>query len=195
MTLCADGTFALPTTHTHTPSALQTPHAPPKTYSQTTFDSNAATGGGGGAVAVATATWGSVSLNMSFITFSGNQAAGGGSAVSANAAAGISNSAFNCPGAPATPCVTGSGPITLRRCMLPGGWAGAGAGNADVTNLLLASLANNGGPARSRRPLPGRPVLDAADASLLTADDTTDQRGFPRVACGAPDIGAVEGGA
>jgi hypothetical protein len=54
---------------------------------------------------------------------------------------------------------------------------------------LLAPLGNYGGPTRTMPPLPGSPAIDAAVASSFT----TDQRGYPRPASAAADIGAVEG--
>ncbi|MDB4265415.1 right-handed parallel beta-helix repeat-containing protein, partial [bacterium] len=52
--------------------------------------------------------------------------------------------------------------------------------------ILLAPLANYGGPTETMPPLPGSPAIDALDV----VESDLDQRGFGLV--GAPDIGAVE---
>jgi hypothetical protein len=52
-------------------------------------------------------------------------------------------------------------------------------------------LADNGGPTRTIALLAGSPAIDAGD---ITAAPFTDQRGFPRPAGSAPDIGAFEFG-
>lgn len=54
----------------------------------------------------------------------------------------------------------------------------------------LAPLGFYGGPTRSRPPRDDSPALEAAAGSALTLD----QRGFPRPAGGAADLGAVERG-
>ncbi len=73
--------------------------------------------------------------------------------------------------------------------------------NANVTNnftmvggnAMLGPLADNGGPTLTHLPMPGSPVIDAADP---TATGTADQRGFePRVVGAAMDMGSVEAGA
>jgi hypothetical protein len=64
-------------------------------------------------------------------------------------------------------------------------------GAALVTYPMLGPLANNGGPTPTMLPQFGSPAIDAADPSTA-AGLTTDQRGYPRVAGPAPDIGAVE---
>jgi len=55
----------------------------------------------------------------------------------------------------------------------------------------LAPLAMNGGPTLTMALLPGSPAIDAGNTSLAPA---TDQRGFPRPAGLAADIGAFEYG-
>lgn len=54
---------------------------------------------------------------------------------------------------------------------------------------LLAPLADNGGPTWTRALLPGSPAIDSG---RNTAAPNTDQRGLPRIICGAADIGAFE---
>ncbi|MEM7316903.1 MAG: choice-of-anchor Q domain-containing protein, partial [Planctomycetota bacterium] len=82
-----------------------------------------------------------------------------------------------------------------------------GGGTSGVINPLLGPVANNGGPTQTHGLLPGSPAINAGNNTLLPADvndldgdgDTTeaipfDQRGagFPRVADGTVDMGAVE---
>ena len=64
-------------------------------------------------------------------------------------------------------------------------------GNDSFPDPKLGPLANNGGPSLTMALLPGSPAIDARDTSL--APDT-DQRGFPRPAGLAADIGAFEYG-
>jgi uncharacterized protein (DUF2141 family) len=52
---------------------------------------------------------------------------------------------------------------------------------------LLDTLKNNGGPTWTHALLPGSPAINAGDTALAT-----DQRGLPRPALGADDIGAFE---
>jgi hypothetical protein len=63
---------------------------------------------------------------------------------------------------------------------------------ANLTNgtPLLAPLGNYGGPTPTMPPLPGSPAIDGCTNGTTF---TTDQRGYPRSAGLAPDIGAVEG--
>jgi hypothetical protein len=65
------------------------------------------------------------------------------------------------------------------------------AGNDSFTDPKLGPLANNGGPTPTMALLPGSPAIDAGNTSLAPA---TDQRGFPRPAGLAADIGAFEYG-
>lgn len=62
------------------------------------------------------------------------------------------------------------------------------AGDKPSTDAKLGDLADNGGPTKTHLPAAGSPLLDAGIAS----SGMLDQRGRPRVAGGAPDIGAVE---
>jgi hypothetical protein len=54
---------------------------------------------------------------------------------------------------------------------------------------LLAPLAANGGPTLTHALLPGSPAIDAGNNA---GEQPTDQRGAPRLAGAAPDIGAFE---
>jgi hypothetical protein len=65
------------------------------------------------------------------------------------------------------------------------------AGGDSFPDPKLGPLANNGGPTLTMALLPGSPAIDAGNTSLAPA---TDQRGFPRPAGLAADIGAFEYG-
>jgi hypothetical protein len=65
------------------------------------------------------------------------------------------------------------------------------AGGDSLTDPKLGPLADNGGPTLTMALLPGSPAIDAGNTSLAP---TTDQRGFPRPAGLAADIGAFEYG-
>ena len=64
-------------------------------------------------------------------------------------------------------------------------------GSMNNTHPMLGPLANNGGPTLTMALLPGSPAIDAGNMALAPA---TDQRGFPRPAGLAADIGAFEYG-
>lgn len=64
-------------------------------------------------------------------------------------------------------------------------------GSLNYTDPLLAPLGKNGGPTLTMALLPGSPAIDAGDT---VAPPSTDQRGFPRPAGAAADIGAFEYG-
>lgn len=66
-----------------------------------------------------------------------------------------------------------------------------GAHNRVGADPLLGPLANNGGPTRTHRPLPGSPAIDAGDPAI-PSPPATDQRGFARIAGAAIDLGSVE---
>jgi hypothetical protein len=76
---------------------------------------------------------------------------------------------------------------------LPGGVTLSGNGNlagtaASPVDPRLGPLENNGGLTMTHAPLAGSPAIDTGAANGLSVD----QRGFPRVSDGAPDIGALE---
>ena len=66
-----------------------------------------------------------------------------------------------------------------------------GPGSYNYTNPKLGPLANNAGPTLTMALLAGSPAIDAGDTA---AAPPTDQRGFPRPAGAAADIGAFEYG-
>jgi hypothetical protein len=65
------------------------------------------------------------------------------------------------------------------------------AGGDSFPDPKLGPLADNGGPTLTMALLPGSPAIDAGNTSLAPA---TDQRGFPRPAGLAADLGAFEYG-
>jgi len=65
------------------------------------------------------------------------------------------------------------------------------AGGDSFTDPEFGPLADNGGPTLTMALLPGSPAIDAGNTSLAPV---TDQRGFPRPAGLAADIGAFEYG-
>jgi hypothetical protein len=65
------------------------------------------------------------------------------------------------------------------------------AGGDTFPDPKLGPLADNGGPTLTMALLPGSPAIDAGNTSLAPA---TDQRGFPRPAGQAADLGAFEYG-
>ena len=68
----------------------------------------------------------------------------------------------------------------------------AAVGSLNNIDPMLGPLADNGGPTWTMALLPGSPAIDAGDSAAAPG---TDQRGFPRPAGLAPDIGAFEYGA
>jgi hypothetical protein len=64
-------------------------------------------------------------------------------------------------------------------------------GSMNNTDPNIGPVADNGGPTLTMALLPGSPAIDAGNPSLAPG---TDQRGFPRPAGLAPDIGAFEYG-
>lgn len=99
-----------------------------------------------------------------------------------------------------------SGALTLRNSIVAGNMAAQGEVDLEIwtgelvkrgENLvggdpMLMPLANNGGATLSMEPRPGSPVIDAG--GVLSGGSEYDQRGWPRVAGDAPDLGAVEWG-
>jgi hypothetical protein len=73
----------------------------------------------------------------------------------------------------------------------PGDSLLVGAQNLVGVDPLLGPLANNGGPTLTRLPLPGSPAIDAGN-SAFPSPPPTDQRGLPRTAGPAIDLGSVE---
>jgi hypothetical protein len=139
-----------------------------------TFASNSGSGGAGGTGGVAgtTAAPGTPGLSGGGIRTTG------GALVNALLAA-------NAPGG------NGSGTILDlgHNLSSDGSCAFTSVGSMNNTPPLLGPLTNNGGPTLTMALLPGSPTINAGDT---TAAPTTDQRGFPRPAGAAADIGAYE---
>ncbi len=121
--------------------------------------------------------------NLSNCTVVGNlgqagQGGAGGGAIAGNPGSpGTSGSAYG-----GTAC--GPMPNTLIASNTP-------AGGDSFPDAKLGPLTHNGGPTLTMALLPGSPAIDAGNTSLAPA---TDQRGFPRPAGLAADIGAFEYG-
>jgi hypothetical protein len=93
-----------------------------------------------------------------------------------------SNSPVNCSGA-----LSDAG-HNLSSDVSPGF---TGPGSLTNTAPAIGPLINNGGPTATMALLPGSPAIDAGDTSAAPIND---QRGLPRPAGGAADIGAFEYG-
>ena len=78
----------------------------------------------------------------------------------------------------------------VQTCALPIS-SNTPAGGDSFPDPKLGPLADNGGPTLTMALLPGSPAIDAGNTSLAPA---TDQRGFPRPAGLAADLGAFEYG-
>lgn len=104
----------------------------------------------------------------------------------------IVNSIIQCQ----APCVAflGASTVTVSHSIIPAGWEGYGGAGNLAAPPLLGPLQDNGGPTRTHALLAGSPAVNAGDASKLDASDASDQRGpgFPRVAAGGLDMGALE---
>ncbi len=140
----------------------------------------------GGAIRVVGGT-----ATLTHCTISGNTApAGEGSGV----ASASSTRVQNCLISGNTNSSVDGSPITSLGGNLIGSGNATGVFNqpGDILNNApqLAPLADNGGPTRTMRLLPGSPALNAA--TVLAPAITGDQRGFPIV--GVRDIGAYEAG-
>jgi hypothetical protein len=111
---------------------------------------------------------------------SGGAGGPGGTGVNGSGAPGSPGGNGSASGA--TPCA----PMfnTLIASNSPGG-------NDTFTDPKLGPLVGNGGPTLTMALLPGSPAIDAGNTLLAP---TTDQRGFPRPALLAADIGAFEYG-
>lgn len=85
------------------------------------------------------------------------------------------------------------GEIELNFSLLedPTGATITGANNITGEDPQLGALADNGGATETRLPGLASPVINAGDPAF-TPPPAADQRGLPRVANNAPDMGAVE---
>jgi len=146
-------------------------------------------GGSGGAGGNGGSGFGGVdgTCNLTNCTVAGNRG-NGGSGGSGGAGAGAiirgANGANGTNGAAWGGTACSALPNTLIASNTP-------AGGDSFTDPKLGPLANNGGPTLTMALLPGSPAIDAGNTSLAPA---TDQRGFPRPAGLAADLGAFEYG-
>ncbi len=100
----------------------------------------------------------------------------------------VQNSIILHDGTPACGTVLGGSTVSAGHNLVSDSSCGFTAtGDQQNTDPLLGPLANNGGPTFTHALLTGSPAIDAGDTPL-----TTDQRGEPRPAGGADDIGAYE---
>jgi predicted outer membrane repeat protein len=185
-----------------------------------TFSGNSATGGKGGAPGdgVGGGIANSDALSLTNSTFNANSAVDLGGAIASSGAASISyittadNSAADGGGIAVTagsPPVVSSIDSVFQNVV--GGNLSVVAGSSfrslghnlfsdtpnvslqptDLVNTepLLGPLANNGGPTLTQALLPGSPAINAG---IPVAGIHTDQRGAPRPAHTAPDIGAFQ---
>jgi hypothetical protein len=133
--------------------------------------------GGGGGSGVAAVSGGSL-VNCTLVGNLGQAGSGGQAGSSIHNNKGV-------PGTNGTSSVsTASASNTLMASNTP-------AGGDTFADPKLGPLADNGGPTLTMALLPGSPAIDAGNTSLAPA---TDQRGFPRPAGWAADIGAFEYG-
>ncbi|MBX9624232.1 MAG: hypothetical protein K2X82_10520, partial [Gemmataceae bacterium] len=159
------------------------------TLTQATFAGNAAANGAGpGSVASAgadLANWaydvGAVTAKQTATVSVANSVLGsGGSTVSNVQSAG-------------TATVDAPGPNLVAGTVDNSGGAAVTGVAVTTADPKLGPLQDNGGPTRTLAPLPGSPVVDAADPAAAAAL-LTDQRGagFARVVGARPDLGALE---
>jgi hypothetical protein len=122
--------------------------------------------------------------NLTNCTVAWNQGSGGNGGTGGAGAAGSANGAPGINGAANGGTACDRLPNTLIVSNSP-------AGGDTFTDPKLGPLADNGGPTPTMALLLGSPAIDAGNTALAP---TTDQRGFPRPAGAAADIGAFEYG-
>jgi CSLREA domain-containing protein/uncharacterized repeat protein (TIGR02543 family) len=163
------------------------------TLRNTTISGNAAEHGGG-----IERSFGSTVLTA--VTIAGNSAATGSGINFDSArpvyAAATGTIVANTPAS--RNCSRGTGPFAAGDSLTaPGANLDSGTGchlgttDLSTTNPQLSPLANNGGPTQTRALGAASPAIDKYTATGCPSDD---QRGFPRPAGSACDIGAVEQG-
>jgi hypothetical protein len=170
------------------------------TVTNSTVTGNGASGGIdlAGGISLANSSAGIYNSTVTGNTTTGSNVSAGGILVGAEASASLNifNSILaNNTGTQANMGVINSNVVAQSNLMgttLSGLFPGNGNVFSDAPGL--GALANNGGPTLTMLPQPGSPALGAGNAALTPAGVTTDQRGagFPRVANGVLDIGAVQ---
>ncbi len=131
------------------------------------------------------------------VTIAGNSASSGGGGIANGGTATLNNSllASNSGGDIDFAPVSGSNNL-IDDAANAGGLTSGSNGNIVGVNPLLAALGTYGGPTQTIALLPGSPALDAGNTALAVDGENnplaTDQRGMPRVAGAAVDIGAFE---
>lgn len=161
------------------------------TLQNCTFYGNSANNGNGGAIDNAF----SATLSILQCTFSGNTTVGSGGAIDNYLSQiSITNSIFagnpaediyNWPGS----TITAAGVNIVQELANDGTLLGGS--TILAVDPRLGPLANNGGPTLTLLPQSGSPAIDAG-VTTAAAGLLTDQRGLPRNAGSAVDIGAVE---
>jgi hypothetical protein len=169
----------------------------PLTIRNSTISGNSANSGGGGILVARLA--GADVAQLSNVTITGNTASGGtggGIAAEFGATVQMRNSivAGNNGPMPGWVDVYPAGGVNSLGYNIGTGFSPA-PGDL-ISNPVLGPLADNGGPTQTQTLLAGSPAVDAGNPGGCR-DDTgallqTDQRGLPRPAGSACDIGAVE---
>jgi hypothetical protein len=134
-------------------------------------------------------------MDISFSTISGNTASGSGGNVYlyGYTTVTLENSIIADGTAPADPDIHGAVFNSTYSLIETPGSAVLNSGTGTITGQdpQLGPLANNGGPTMTQLPAPTSPVIDAGDPAYAPPP-SLDQRGFPRLAGAAVDMGAVE---
>jgi predicted outer membrane repeat protein len=166
------------------------------TLTQCTLAGNSATGGNGGAIESTGA------LTLTHCTVSGNSAGtGSGGGIDNGGTLTLDNSIVAGDTAAAGTEINSTGTITLAGANFVASIAGSGLGSsstllttADNGVIRLGALANNGGPTKTMKLLPGSVAINAVPDASVVAGLTTDQRGtgFLRKIGAHVDLGAVE---
>lgn len=169
----------------------------PVVIENSTISGNQATAGNGGGVYLYS-LYGSFTIRHS--TVAGNSATGtGGGLFTRTGPLAVEHTIVGNNTAAANPdlgtAADGSFALAFSLVETPGtANLGDNGGNVFNQDPQLGPLQDNGGPARTHLPAATSPAVNAGNPAFAPPP-STDQRGFPRVAGGRIDIGAVEIGA